>query len=403
MKVIISGGWSYGNIGDEAIARATQFEFMRIWPDAEYVYTAYDQNEFFRHHKIESQESVHKLIHEHSALGINIYNIEDKFVELKRTIFSSYLKLFNESDTIFVMSGGGYFLETSEEQFVSRILEIFLADSIGAKIILIGQSLGPFYSNKARALVHKALSLCSYINVRDVSSYRLIKEIDSEIDAKLSCDIANDIKNCYLQERALDTENNDRKVISMMLSVYSHRETAGNRIKINKKLIKILNRLTLRKYIYEFRMRKLVKYFYDRDDCVLQFVMSTDWTWDHKFIAKMTRGLEPSKYRIIKNATIDQLCMAIKNSDYMISCKMHPLIIANSFEIPTIGISYNFKVDDFMKSIGREHFCFINRKLSVEKVINAFNCNVDYDLIIHNSRALSEKIYDMFQDILSLC
>lgn len=402
MRVIVSGGWSYGNIGDEAIAKATRYELNRIWPEAEYIFLAYNQDEFYKHHKIESHPSVHRLINNASDLKLNQGNVEEKLEELKTSVFASYTSLFGKEDTVFVMSGGGYFHEGWEDQFLSRIIEILIAASMKAKIFVVGQSMGPFYSDRARALVVKALKKCTYINVRDVSSYEMIKSLDKDIVVKRSCDIANDITSCY-PSKAPVPKRQSKKIISMMLSGYSHYQMADERIEINKTLLKIISRITLRKSLYDYRIRSIVKYFGKREDCYIQIVMSTDWLFDKKFINRMMRGLDPAKYRIVSQATVDQLCGAIMTSDYMISSKMHPLIIANSFGIPTIGISYNFKVDDFMESIGRGKYCFINRKFRVKDVLRAFDEQENLNDFSTMAVSLSNNVKELFREMSLYC
>lgn len=400
MKVIVSGGWSYGNIGDEVIAKITKYELNRIWPDADFVFLSYDPKEFYKHQRIDSRKSVHRLISEQTKYKINKNNVLSLLDELKEGVLSSYTDLFNEKDSVFVMSGGGYFVESWEDQFLSRIIEINIAYSMNAKIILIGQSIGPFYTKTAKRLAANAFKLCSYINVRDDSSYKLIKELDSSIKAGVSCDMANDIKSFYKDKLYSKEKCSEKLVISLMISTYSNHEQTHNKLKVNGLFMRIVNRITLRKYIYEYKIKKLLKDLSSKSQYQVQIVMSTNWKWDENFAKRIARN---TNVEIINGITVDDLCRAIVNSDYMISSKMHPLIIANSYCIPTIGISYNFKMDDFMKTIDRSDYCYINRNLDTKRIIDQIDNSIgNKEGISETSDKLSAMVVSMFQEVKTL-
>ena len=52
---------------------------------------------------------------------------------------------------------------------------------------------------------------------------------------------------------------------------------------------------------------------------------------------------------------------------------MHPLIVSVSYGIVPVGISYNYKVDDFMVMVGCGKQCFRNHALSAEKLLQALS------------------------------
>ena len=98
MRFIISGGWSYGNIGDEAIADATVYLFETFFPGSQFVYTSYDVKDFAEKHPGKMvAASVHKLIGNDYHKFENI--VEDSSL-LEAPILEEYKRLFSSSEEI---------------------------------------------------------------------------------------------------------------------------------------------------------------------------------------------------------------------------------------------------------------------------------------------------------------
>lgn len=135
MKILVSGGWSYGNIGDEAIATATEYLLRRSFPETELTFTAYDPENFATCHGIQALASVHKQL---SRFPAEVLTLEGVLGDLPRYGLSEFAGEL-DSDTLFVMSGGGYFTESWGSQFVARLAELAIAREKGAKIAVIGK------------------------------------------------------------------------------------------------------------------------------------------------------------------------------------------------------------------------------------------------------------------------
>lgn len=75
-----------------------------------------------------------------------------------------------------------------------------------------------------------------------------------------------------------------------------------------------------------------------------------------KYILKRN-GLDEKKYLESNPTTPDQLVNLIYQYSSIISMRLHSLIIATSFNIPAIAISWDKKVEEFYKKINMKDYC----------------------------------------------
>ena len=203
--IIVSGGWGYGNLGDDALLAATSTLLKSTFPDAKIIWTSYDID-FTKSSGIdldgELVPSVHRLLRgeeafrELSTAG-KVFNIFQFPYYLRRTIEKYiypisrlFLRKPNKEDNrldqgrmqeyfaqsaIFLMSGGGYFNQW-EGMFQARVRELKLAHEAGCKVVLFGQSIGSFTSAQKREL-QATFRAGDRIFVRDPDSVAELKEM----------------------------------------------------------------------------------------------------------------------------------------------------------------------------------------------------------------------------------
>lgn len=93
-------------------------------------------------------------------------------------------------------------------------------------------------------------------------------------------------------------------------------------------------------------------------------------------------NLDPNKYLLARPTNPLELVSNIVSFDSIISMRLHSLIIAYSFDIPTIAISWDEKVKKFYKKINREDFCYnlYDAKLfNSKKLLDKISKEYDYD------------------------
>lgn len=202
MKIVVSGGWGYGNIGDDALLEATYRLLRKAFPKAEIVWTSYD-TEFTRESCIfQDSEIVVPSVHRVLAGGRAFWDLSTvgrspnlDFVPrlvrraIMRFIFPLLLGMFKiwrgwlwkvwgkarcvrlfEGCNLFIMSGGGYF-NMWETMFEARLCELKLAHEARSGVLLLGQSIGPF-SFMQQVRVRQELCSTDKVVVRDEESLR---------------------------------------------------------------------------------------------------------------------------------------------------------------------------------------------------------------------------------------
>lgn len=383
MKILVSGGWSYGNIGDEAIATATQYLLRQSFPGAELTFTAYDPESFAACHGFPALTSVHAHLSRFPAETLTLEAVLAQPGRFGLDEFAGQL----DGDTLFVMSGGGYFTESWRSQFVARLAEMAIAKEKGAKVAVIGQSIGPVYSDGGKEALKKQLSGCDFLCVRDESTRDFLASLG--LEAELAPDVANVIADII---PAQPQEN----LINIMPAAYSGYVSVGENKKRNKLLEKIKKRISPAGIRYKRQMRALVHTL--AKEYPLQFVLSTQWDWDRKFVDYLCAGLDSSRYSVITGENTRQLCDSLSKGQYLISTKMHPIILSASYGIPAIGIAYNFKVDDYMASLGAQERCVRIDRVNARRMLDMMAASRQVD-----ASGLKRQVYEMMARLARLC
>lgn len=395
-RIVISGGWSYGNLGDEAIALSTIGLIGNAFPAVPKVYTSYDPIDFKEKLSLEAEESVHAIIKD----------FENPMERLHECIehpeyhgLQKYCDLFTEN-TLFIMSGGGYFDGNWTSQFAARILEIELAVKYGAKVAIIGQSIGPFVDKTQVDWVTRALSKVTYLNVRDESSRQLLQKIVPNKGIACSCDIALTISDFL----PLNVEKN--KICNLIVQIYTGYVENGVRKKKNDKFTK---RLTLKLYRYNIAWVRLIRQLRKKLGYQCRIILNVQATSKisnnhfERFANQLKRFSGCHDIDIVNNTGLQTFCAELAKADFIISCKMHPLIVSASYGVPTYAISQHYKIDAFMKWIGREQFCQKNNLFSPRKIISQIVKESESVFLEEDVQARKEEIYKMIEDLKKKC
>ena len=377
MKIVVSGGWSYGNIGDEAIATATEYLLKKQFPQAQLIFTAYDPEDFEKCHGIPALPSVHKLLSKAAPVDTPVVLAQPEQFGL-----TSFGELLDE-DTLFVMSGGGYFTENWASQFTARLAELSIAQSKGAKIAVIGQSIGPVCTPEGKQLLARLLNGCHFLSVRDTSTQAFLQSLSLKIPVELAPDVANVICDIIPPQPRQELVT----VMPASFSAYIGVDAVKRRRPLLEKLQKRLSPAGIR---YKLEMRKLVRTL--AKQYPIRFVLSTHWSWDRKFVDWLCRGLDKDRYSVTVSRDTRHLCDSLSAGKYLVSTKMHPIILSAAYSIPAVAISYNFKVDDYMASLGAQERCFRIDRVNAEKMLTTLASSAPED----NAR-LRAQVYGMME------
>lgn len=192
MKIVISGGWGYGNLGDDAILDSTIRQLQVQFPGCECVVLTYNLQDSAIHaaQRVKLRLGIHALT---DGGGCEIFRpvmTEDYGLRKKALVKAKYavteteawfkhaskpsllreLEVELASADLFVMSGGGYFNEKWMNKTRAQVLELQLAAKAGVPAIVLGPTIGRF-TGAIRAEIEASFRKAQLITVRDEFSF----------------------------------------------------------------------------------------------------------------------------------------------------------------------------------------------------------------------------------------
>lgn len=310
-KIIVSGYYGFNNIGDEAILKGVVEGIRRELPDTDIVVLS-------RYPDFTMQK--------HPVRSINRMNPFSILKEMK--------------DADLILSGGGSLLQdvTSKRSILYYLSILFLGKSVfHKKVMLYSQGIGPINKERNRRLAKKILSRVDLINVRDKESRDELRAlgVDRPILVttdtvfgieKASPEVGNEILHRYESETerlnigitVIHWKNYDRMILD--------------------ECSKMMRRIAKGREVNFF----LIPLFYYRDLDMLERLQE-----ECKDIA--------SVHLIREYLHVEEYLSLIANMDIMVSMRLHGLIFAATMGAYPIGISYDPKVQGFMKEMERDY------------------------------------------------
>ena len=389
-KIILSGGWSYGNLGDEAILMSSIKLLHQRYPDYVIVVLLYKKNETVKYLKmlnyVQIEQSLHsymygvkenKMSFGESFIGelrkpierrINnrLGAIKDKN-KLKKILKSptDYYKRYTDAKEyfiglckeaeIYVMSGGGY-INNWSEMITSKYLEVLIAKDNNLRTYMIGQTVGPFniYAKQMYSLLLDKIDGCFF---RDAES---IKDTHSLNHACL----ADVIPDLALGEETLYIKGNYIAFVPFLTDLNQHMDD-----------------------IIE-NMRAIVA---DSGYKIL-ITVSQQWPWCMQiatsfYVAIKAKGMDvkfvvPEDYKDLEHI--------LSSAQFVFSQNLHALILAYRGHTPVVSLNNRRKFISFMKLIGHEENLITPSKITRNNLYDCFchRANFDFD----NCKKIQEQI-----------
>lgn len=380
--IYITGGWGYGNRGDNAILAGMiqTIKENKSSNDYELLITSYSAKETTEHNNIEAIESIHKILTRR-----HIVNIWHRFAfwfwektNHKLLISVALKKHLNllENSKVLVMGGGGYFNDAWPDMLASKYAEIKMAKHVGCPVVMYGQTVGPFSNKTIKNSLTEMLTCVSAIAYRDIQSKDVLYRCNYDLNkTAFTADEANLLKRA---EKSFFAERVGKFVIGVMIQNFRpHLGVAGitgnGRIKNSRQ--------------YYSEILTALNAVLANLTCHVVFITSTDWDSKSniKIFESITLNAKSTK-AYLENLTSNDFIAASQQVDLMVSTNMHPVILAATGSKPSVAISYHYKLDDYMKSIGLEDWVVRIDDFTatdLEKMINK---------AISNSKALGDVV-----------
>ena len=306
-NIVISGYYGSKNAGDEAMLSAMLQIFSEL--DAKLNITV-----------ISSDPAYTKQRH-----GVNAVNWLSPI---------AILKVLKSADLL--ISGGGSLLQnvTSGRSLYYYMGVLFLAKLVNTPIMLYAQGIGPIYGGFARRLMRWFGNRCSLITVRDKDSLTELATLKiTRPPIKVTAD------------PVLAINAVDKKAGQDILK--------AARISPKRPIIGI----SVREWRGWEHYKKVLAQTADEaaEKLRAQIVfMPMQYPEDVKAARLIAAKMKNSAFILNEDYTTSELMSLVGSMDLMIGIRLHALIFAGVMGTPVIGISYDPKIDRFLKSIDED-------------------------------------------------
>ncbi|MFO8057815.1 MAG: polysaccharide pyruvyl transferase family protein, partial [bacterium] len=347
LRVLVSGGYGYGNVGDEAQLAAN----LQLWrkeepacrltvlsPRPEYtlsVHSIYDINVeaaprdvffFSNTKKYYGNSSWHfKLLYllivplllGNVALiraGLPVFGISGRQARL--------LDVIRNSDVLF-LSGGGYLTGRTLSRLWDNMLMVRIAAGFGVPVIMSGQTIGLFNDKISRILANLGFNKAELIYTRDpYDSIKWLKSIgvpDEKIGSTFDDALFYEVHDQDKVHNALTSAGIEPESPYLAVHVHGWGLAQEKTKKLAKQLSAALDRIRAES---------------DLKICFVPMVKS-----DEKTISLVADGMEEDFHIVKSGRDIDVTIGTIRSAELCISMKHHPLIFAMGGAVPAIALA----------------------------------------------------------------
>lgn len=344
MKIYLTGGWGYGNKGDNAIFEAMMESMRKGYPGCEFIVSSFNVAETKTQHGLSALPSVHVYLTKKAPLGLlrwaalAFWHVTGLEFVLPPSI-KRHLNAMRGCNAV-VLGGGGYINDDWVDMLTSRFVEIQMATRLGKPVVIYGQTLGPIGKSWTKPLFKHFIHKVTRIAYRDEQSRKVLDAADYPA-ARMTL-TADEVNLVSIKELKRPMPTGVLNVGVMVQKLRPHLGPGGpsprGRIE------------TPEQYVSEISEALLG--ISDAHKVHYHFIPSTGW--DEPVCKKV--------YERIKNkcaATfypdphISDFMSVCQHVDLMVSTNMHPIILASTNGKPSVALSYHYKLDDYMKSINQ--------------------------------------------------
>ncbi len=304
-KILISGYYGFGNAGDEALLSSILQALLELEPKADITVISGNPTETMSTHKVK-------------AIG-------------RFDMWKIYQAV---SACDMLISGGGSLLQdvTSARSLYYYLSIIALANTLGKRVMIYAQGIGPLRKSLARTTVGRVLNQVSQITVRDHASKEEL----------LSLGI-HDVPITVTADAVLGMHPVDTTVGSKILESYG--------MTMDRPIVGVSVRSWKACRDYQSTLAKALDKIQTTKDVQIVFIpmQHREDTIEAESIAKQMK----TKATVLADAYSTTELLALSGSvDVMIGVRLHALVFSALMETPCLGISYDPKILNFLHMIG---------------------------------------------------
>lgn len=350
--VIISGYYGFGNVGDDAMLRSIIENLKRRKPDISILVLTKNPLETFRNYNVAT---------------IN-----------RQDIFAVYFAMRHSK--LFIYGGGNIIQDsTSTRSLIFYLCTAWLAKRLKLKVMFYANGIGPINKTKNAEFSKKILNNVDVITVRERLSFNELKKmgvtkpkIVLTADAALAVQIDKNIpvSSIFLK----DGIPCDGKYAG-----FSVRQCPGCDKSQHLK--------------YEQEIAQIADYIYLKYKLKPVFI-PMEYNVDIVTIRNIISKMKTNGYIIGENHSVSETFAIIKEMDIMIAMRLHALIFAAYMNVPILGISYQPKVEGFLKYVDQP-------SVGNVKEITFDNLRSKVDLILQNREKIKTELAKSVEDLIS--
>jgi len=385
MNIIISGGWGYGNLGDDAILLSTIKIIERKYPTSEIIILTYNiaQTKTLMEEtdKIKIRSSIHSILEPqiqtkiffktkinkllNKLIGNKINNLKKEH-NSKRIIqhllkspiavqkkyqnkLQEYVNICKNAN-LYIMAGGGY-INDWNYSIASKYLEILIAKQFNIQCYSIGQTIGPFHKIYTKKLAKKLFSNMDFMFFRDTESIKDIKEMG------LNC-IEEAVPDLALYESYSAPKKNQIVLIPFLYDILNNIKGLGENLKNIAELSKCEIIITVSQLWYNQYQIAFTLYLY---------------------LQKL--NLNP---KLVLPRNMYDLQDIIAQSRFVISQNLHGLILGYRSNCIVISLNSRRKFKTFMESINASDRIIEPNQIRNNELYNIFKENLNTNQLMGN-------------------
>ncbi|MBQ4504094.1 MAG: polysaccharide pyruvyl transferase CsaB, partial [Firmicutes bacterium] len=319
---VLCGAYGRGNAGDEAILKGILNQLSEIDPDMPFWVMSRDPQDTRLTHKVNS---------------LYLFNVIKFWRKLRKS------QLF--------VNGGGSLMQdvTSSRSLMFYLFTLKAAKLSGCKIIMYGCGIGPITKDANKKIAARVLNNTpDAITLRDSSSKALLDSMGvDKPEIALSAD---------------PTVNLGKAAESRVRGCF-----LGEGIPAEEKKIGFCLR-HWKKPLNEEAIVAAAEYAYHRYGLTPVFV-PIETPRDAVLGQELCDRLSVPGYACQNRYTVEELIGMLGSMELVVGMRLHSLIFATAGGTPVVGISYDVKVDSFIKDIGSE-CCIPMDQLTTEQLCN---------------------------------
>lgn len=346
MKIYLTGGWGYGNKGDNAIFDAMMESMSKAYPGCEFIVSSFDPKETQVQHGLTALPSLHIYLTKKAPLGLlRWFALAVWYLTGMKAVLPPSLKrhltAMSQADAV-VLGGGGYINDDWVDMLTSRFVEIEMAHSLNKPIVIYGQTLGPIGKSWTKPFFKHFIHKVTRIAYRDEQSKKVLDA--AEYPASRMTLTADEVNLSSVKPLKKPMPTGVLNVGVMVQKLRPHLGPLGPtpRGRIT----------TTEQYVNE--IANALKAIATQRKVHFHFIPSTNW--DEPVCRKVyDRIKDVCTANFYSAPHITDFMSICQHVDLMVSTNMHPIILASTNGKPSVALSYHYKLDDYMKSINQSH------------------------------------------------